>query len=151
MVFKSNTQFIFHDSRGFECGSVDETEMVREFLKSRGEARELAGQLHAVWYCLPTDTDRPILAADKTFFNECGIGKAPVIVIFTKFDGLITTSFGELFDQGRNSQPKISIKDARKNAKVQAPARAEIKLGSLFKEPLQNSKYPPAGFVHLGR
>lgn len=151
MIFQSNTQFIFHDSRGFECGSVDETETVKRFLKTRAEAQELAEQLHAVWYCLPTDTDRPILAADETFFNECGIGKAPVIVIFTKFEGLVTTSFGELFERGQNSQPKVSMKDARKNAKAQAPAQAEIKLNGVFKEPLQKSKYPPAAFVRLER
>ncbi|KZP26036.1 hypothetical protein FIBSPDRAFT_887698 [Athelia psychrophila] len=75
MVFKSNPNFIFHDSRGFECGSVDETETVQRFLSKRASATELKDQLHAVWYCLPTDTARPILAADETFFNGCGIGK----------------------------------------------------------------------------
>ncbi|KZP02100.1 hypothetical protein FIBSPDRAFT_771190 [Athelia psychrophila] len=50
MIFKSNPEFIFHDSRGFEAGSVDETETVRGFLSKRAKARELADQLHAVWY-----------------------------------------------------------------------------------------------------
>ncbi|KZP15289.1 hypothetical protein FIBSPDRAFT_750460, partial [Athelia psychrophila] len=137
--FKSNPEFIFHDSRGFEAGSVDETETVRGFLSKRAKARELADQLHAVWYCLPTDTARPILAADEIFFNEFGIGKAPVIVIFTKFDGLVTTSFNEL-------RGHLGIKEARK----QAPAAAEIKLHNLFKMPLDATKFPPTASLHLG-
>ncbi|KZP02825.1 hypothetical protein FIBSPDRAFT_845498 [Athelia psychrophila] len=139
MIFKSNPEFIFHDSRGFECGSVDETETVKRFLTERGQAGELKDQVHAVWYCLPTNTARPILAADEMFFNGCGIGKAPVIVIFTKFDGLVTTSFNEL-------RSRLSIKEARK----QAPAQAEIKLDTLFKKPLQASKFPPTASLHLG-
>ncbi|KZP26972.1 hypothetical protein FIBSPDRAFT_328097 [Athelia psychrophila] len=139
MIFKSNPEFIFHDSRGFECGSVDETETVKRFLSERAQAGELKDQVHAVWYCLPTNTARPILAADEMFFNECGIGKAPVIVIFTKFDGLVTTSFNELCGH-------LGIKEARK----QAPALAEIKLDTHFKKPLQASKFPPTASLHLG-
>ncbi|KZP26019.1 GTP-binding protein [Athelia psychrophila] len=138
MIFKSNPNFIFHDSRGFECGSVDETETVQRFLSERAHAGELKNQLHAVWYCLPTDTARPILAADETFFNGCGIGKAPVIVIFTKFDGLVTMAFNEL-------RGHLSIKDARK----QASAAAVIKLDDLFKKPLQASKFPPTTCLYL--
>ncbi|KZP15285.1 hypothetical protein FIBSPDRAFT_85292 [Athelia psychrophila] len=139
MIFKSNPEFIFHDSRGFESGSVDETETVKKFLSERAQGGELKDQVHAVWYCLPTNTARPILAADEMFFNGCGIGKAPVIVIFTKFDGLVTTSFNEL--RGR-----LGIKEARK----QAPAQAEIQLDTLFKKPLQASKFPPTASLHLG-
>ncbi|KZP30293.1 hypothetical protein FIBSPDRAFT_725939 [Athelia psychrophila] len=138
MIFKSNRDFIFHDSRGFECGSVDETETVKKFLTKRAKARELKDQLHAVWYCLPTDTARPILAADETFFNGCGIGKAPVIVIFTKFDGLVTMACSEL-------RSHLSFREALK----QAPAAAVIKLDALFKKPLQASKFPPAACLYL--
>ncbi|KZP03859.1 hypothetical protein FIBSPDRAFT_449303 [Athelia psychrophila] len=138
MVFKSNPEFIFHDSRGFECGSVDETETVKRFLSERAKATELADQLHAVWYCLPTDTARPILAADEMFFNGCGIGKAPVIVIFTKFDGLVTISCNELLG-------RLGFKEARK----QAPAEAEMKLDTFFKKPLQASKFPPTASLRL--
>ncbi|KZP26032.1 hypothetical protein FIBSPDRAFT_733173 [Athelia psychrophila] len=138
MVFKSNPNFIFHDSRGFECGSVDETETVKNFLSERAHTGELKDQLHAVWYCLPTDTARPLLAADETFFNGCGIGKTPVIVIFTKFDGLVTIACNELRDH-------LSFKYARK----QAPAAAVIKLDTFFKKPLQASKFPPTACLYL--
>ncbi|KAF7983447.1 hypothetical protein HWV62_21716 [Athelia sp. TMB] len=145
MIFKSNPQFIFHDSRGFESGSTDETDTVKKFLRRRADAKSLSDQLHAVWYCLPTDTDRPLLAADEFFFNECGIENVPVIAVFTKFDGLVTKSFSEIRERSQISGLKVSIKDA----KAQAPAQAEIKLHSLFQRPLQSFRYPPAGFLYL--
>ncbi|KAJ7891638.1 GTP-binding protein [Mycena olivaceomarginata] len=35
LIFKSNPEFIFHDSRGFESGSVNETERVQAFITER--------------------------------------------------------------------------------------------------------------------
>jgi GTP-binding protein EngB required for normal cell division len=139
MIFQSNPQFIFHDSRGFECGSVDELKTVEEFIKKRASATSLEKQLHAIWYCLPTDTDRPILAADEIFFKTCGTGKVPVIAIFTKFDGLITTATGQLRESG------LSIRDAKKRA----PKEAEDKLNANFIGPLMTTTFPPVAQVHL--
>ncbi|KAI0245092.1 hypothetical protein BJV78DRAFT_1289161 [Lactifluus subvellereus] len=99
LIFRSNPQFIFHDSRGFESGSLDEIETVKSFIAERAQSRELPKQLHAIWYCLPTDTNRPLLEADRRFFDKYCIGKVPVIAIFTKFDGLVTTAYGELRDK----------------------------------------------------
>jgi len=140
MIFKSNPQFVFHDSRGFECGSIDETKIVQDFIKKRGESTEMAQQLHAIWYCLPTDTDRPILAADETFFQQRGTGNVPVIAIFTKFDSLITTSYGQLRDTS-----DLSVKEATK----QAPELAKKKLDANFIAPLHNTKFPPKAHLYL--
>ncbi|KAF7968058.1 hypothetical protein HWV62_32081 [Athelia sp. TMB] len=139
MIFESNPGFIFHDSRGFECGSVDETDKVKRFLETRGKARQLKEQVHAVWYCLSTDTDRHILEADKSFFSEYGTGKAPVIAIFTKFDALITKSFSTLRKEGMS----------RAKAKSQAPAQAEARLNEFFTKPLLAFKPPLTDFVLL--
>jgi AAA+ ATPase superfamily predicted ATPase len=49
LIFKSNPQFIFHDSRGFESGSLDEIETVKSFITERARSRELPEQLHAIW------------------------------------------------------------------------------------------------------
>jgi hypothetical protein len=49
MIFQSNPQFVFHDSRGFESGSVMESEMVQVFIKDRAMSNHLAYQLHAIW------------------------------------------------------------------------------------------------------
>ncbi|KAF7350067.1 GTP-binding protein [Mycena venus] len=75
LIFKSNPQFIFHDSRGFESGSIDETEKVKAFIATRAGSNTLSEQLHAIWYCLPTDTNRPLLKADEDFFNTDVTGK----------------------------------------------------------------------------
>ncbi|KAF7350070.1 GTP-binding protein [Mycena venus] len=75
LIFKSNPQFIFHDSRGFESGSIDETEKVKAFIATRAGGNTLSEQLHAIWYCLPTDTNRPLLKADEDFFNIDVTGK----------------------------------------------------------------------------
>ena len=47
------SNFIFHDSEGFEAGASDEMEIVWNFIKKRSVAAELKDQLHAIWYlCL---------------------------------------------------------------------------------------------------
>jgi hypothetical protein len=51
LIFKSNPDFIFHDSRGFEAGTVDELELVKKFIRDRADTKELSDQLHAIWYC----------------------------------------------------------------------------------------------------
>jgi len=49
LIFKSNPQFIFHDSRGFESGSLDEIETVKSFIAKRALGKTLPEQLHAIW------------------------------------------------------------------------------------------------------
>ena len=77
LIFKSNLEYIFHDSRGFEAGTVNELQLVKDFIRDRANTNELPDQLHAIWYCnytfivmdtsiylplgtalLPTTTDR---------------------------------------------------------------------------------------------
>ncbi|KDR79305.1 hypothetical protein GALMADRAFT_1233028 [Galerina marginata CBS 339.88] len=141
LIFKSNPQFIFHDSCGFESGSIDEMKIVQAFITEKAQSRDLSEQLHAIWYCLPTDTDRPLLEADKMFFNVCGTGRVPVVAVFTKFDGLVTTAFNEL----RKEHKDLGIKEA-KNKRF---ARAKEKLNSDFIEPLMATKYQPSNHVQL--
>ncbi|KAJ6455171.1 hypothetical protein C8R45DRAFT_595153 [Mycena sanguinolenta] len=139
LIFKSNRQFIFHDSRGFESGSANEIQKVKDFITARSGSSTLSDQLHAIWYCMPTDTNRPLLAADEQFFNVSGTGKVPVIAIFTKFDGLIKAAFNELRGRGK------SIPDARDGA----PERAQAILTSNFIGPLNTTKFRPSDFVRL--
>jgi hypothetical protein len=49
MIFKSNPQFIFHDSRGFESGSDDELNKITDFIAKRAATHKLSEQLHAIW------------------------------------------------------------------------------------------------------
>ena len=44
------SNFIFHDSQGFESGAKEEIEVVWDFIEKRSAATKLEVQLHAIWY-----------------------------------------------------------------------------------------------------
>jgi hypothetical protein len=44
------SNFIFHDSEGFESGAKEEIEVVWDFIEKKSAATELENQLHAIWY-----------------------------------------------------------------------------------------------------
>jgi len=50
--FKSNPQFIFHDSPGFEAGGEQELQDVLSFIQERGKVNEVKDQIHAIWSVL---------------------------------------------------------------------------------------------------
>jgi len=49
LVFKSNPGFVFHDSRGFEAGGVEELNKVEQFITKRSKMIYLSEQLHVIW------------------------------------------------------------------------------------------------------
>ncbi|KDQ52668.1 hypothetical protein JAAARDRAFT_39933 [Jaapia argillacea MUCL 33604] len=97
------SQFIFHDSRGFEAGAVGEMEIVREFIRKRSDHEQLKDKVHAIWYCVPMDDSRPLSDPELGFFKE-GTWGVPVIAIFTKFDAQINITFGKLLEDGKTDQ-----------------------------------------------
>ncbi|KAJ7015943.1 hypothetical protein C8F04DRAFT_1168287 [Mycena alexandri] len=139
LIFKSNPKFIFHDSRGFESGSVNETETVKAFIERRAASETLSEQIHVIWYCLPTDTPRPLLEADEQFFNYSGSGKVPVIAIFTKFDGLVTTALQKLRNEGKT----------RREAMADATEVAQGMLTADFVDQLNKMSFPPSDYVQV--
>lgn len=52
MVFRSNPTFVFHDSRGFEAGGVDELRKAKVFVSERSKAEKLSDQVHVIWYVI---------------------------------------------------------------------------------------------------
>ena len=44
------SNFIFHDSQGFESGAKEEIEVVWDFIQKKLSASKLEDQLHAIWY-----------------------------------------------------------------------------------------------------
>ncbi len=44
------SNFIFHDSQGFESGSTEELDVAQRFIERRSAETELKNQLHAIWY-----------------------------------------------------------------------------------------------------
>ena len=49
MVFQSNPDFVFHDSRGFEAGGIQEFEQMKEFVTERAKTTFLQKRIHAIW------------------------------------------------------------------------------------------------------
>ncbi|KAF8799074.1 hypothetical protein BYT27DRAFT_7202008, partial [Phlegmacium glaucopus] len=133
--------------------------MVQEFIKERSKAKNVKEQLHAIWYCIPTSDDRPITAAEKKFFNECGTGlekieeeekydweyslreyyqvQIPVIVLWTKTDSLDVAKIKELMKEGRS----------RSEAMQEAPQKAWVDYESNIYPLFDRFKYPPKAYV----
>ena len=49
LIFQSNQGFVFHDSRGFQAGSEDEMEVVKNFVADRAATIQLEKRVHAIW------------------------------------------------------------------------------------------------------
>ncbi|KAH8980431.1 hypothetical protein EDB86DRAFT_2813719 [Lactarius hatsudake] len=85
LTFSNHMGFVFHDSCGIESGSTEELGILQEFIRRKCGERGLRNKLHAIWYCIPMDNQRPGL--DLKFFNDiCPDKNVPVIAVFTKYD-----------------------------------------------------------------
>ncbi|KDQ53136.1 hypothetical protein JAAARDRAFT_183441 [Jaapia argillacea MUCL 33604] len=132
------SNFVFHDSRGFEAGSEKELQTVKEFIDVYATYERLRDRLHVIWYCIPLDGDRPVSAAEMTFF-EIGTGDVPVVAIFTKFDAQIVKAVVELKSQGQDL----------KSAWKEAPQYALENFQQQYLNQLKKAKYPPKEWVCL--
>ncbi|KAF8319540.1 hypothetical protein F5887DRAFT_1218755, partial [Amanita rubescens] len=130
------SNFIFHDSQGFESGSTEELEIAWKFIEKKSAETELKNRLHAIWYCIPMDSPRPILPAELEFFNK-GTGRVPLVVIFTKFDGQVASESVNL----TNSKDEDKWERAREIA--------EIMFQKVYLPKVLNAKYPPKAYVRL--
>ncbi|KAI6024277.1 GTP-binding protein [Pisolithus marmoratus] len=143
LVFRSNPRFVFHDSCGFESGSAQQFNQMKEFVVERAASRRINQRIHAIWFCIPmTDSHRTVTAAEQKFFNECDTGHVPVIVLLTKVDTLNLDAIQELEykDLGiEGAEDKIANKERELLEKWLVH----------IKGVLDNCKYPPSGYVSL--
>jgi len=49
-VFSNHKGYVFHDSRGIECGGIEELETLREFIQRKASANQLQSRIHAIWF-----------------------------------------------------------------------------------------------------
>ncbi|KAJ7882019.1 hypothetical protein B0H14DRAFT_1491890 [Mycena olivaceomarginata] len=85
LEFTNYMGYVFHDSRGFECGTTSELKIIQDFVHDRSQRKRLQERLHAIWYCIPMDDQRPSL--DIAPFHEiCPDKNVPIIAVFTKFE-----------------------------------------------------------------
>ncbi|KZL71939.1 peptidoglycan binding domain protein [Colletotrichum tofieldiae] len=82
---------IIHDSEGFQAGNKKEVAVFKKFLKRRAEARDIRDQLHAIWLCIDTDTDRPVQSALANVLQEVtkNAPDTPLVIVGTKKDKFI--------------------------------------------------------------
>jgi len=52
LVFSNHTGYIFHDSRGIECGGTEELEILQRFIQRKTSEKQLQSRLHAIWFGL---------------------------------------------------------------------------------------------------
>ncbi|THU79564.1 hypothetical protein K435DRAFT_823875 [Dendrothele bispora CBS 962.96] len=129
-AFKSNPQFIFHDSPGFEAGGVEELNKVQQFIEKHAKATEVKDQLHVIWFCFRPDISRPLLDLEKQFFNKHA-KNVPVIAIYTKFDDLVSQVYDPEREEEENHQYAIFC------------------LRDKFEQPLDKCEFPPKAHLHL--
>jgi len=143
MVFRSNPGFVFHDSRGFEAGSIKEFEQMKDFVTERAKTTHLKKRIHAIWYCISMDQyHRAVLSAEEKFFDECDTGNVPVVVVFTKCDALLAMAFGKLKPDERNLPREEQL------MKVKEYAKGMLRNSTAW-ERLKARRYPPKGYVEL--
>ena len=49
LVFSNHSGYVFHDSQGIESGSIDELEILKEFIQRKCGEKRLRDRLHAIW------------------------------------------------------------------------------------------------------
>ncbi|KIK13288.1 hypothetical protein PISMIDRAFT_646179 [Pisolithus microcarpus 441] len=142
LVFQSNPGFVFHDSCGFEAGSEEQFDMMKNFVRDRAKRIRLDERIHAIWFCIPlNESHRMVMAAEKKFFDECDTGYVPVILLATKADTLELEAFEKLEEQGLN------VDDETGSARLQE----EILVNNIekIKNWLGNTRFPPHDYLPL--
>ncbi|KAF8258813.1 hypothetical protein EI94DRAFT_1753446 [Lactarius quietus] len=101
LVFSNHRGYVFHDSMGIESGSKEEVETLKGFIRRKCEEKRLRNKLHAIWYCIPMDSNRPSLDL-KFYANICPDPNVPVIALFTKYDQFLYNVEMDVTDEPEN-------------------------------------------------
>nr|XP_036577730.1 uncharacterized protein CTRU02_12250 [Colletotrichum truncatum]KAF6784789.1 hypothetical protein CTRU02_12250 [Colletotrichum truncatum] len=82
---------IIHDSEGFQTGNSNEVSAFKNFLKARSGNLLNQDNLHVIWLCIDTDTDRPVQSALANVLQEVVeiAPQTPVMIVGTKKDKFI--------------------------------------------------------------
>ncbi|KAF8344400.1 hypothetical protein F5887DRAFT_1103439, partial [Amanita rubescens] len=132
------SNFIFHDSQGFEAGDKKELEDVWAFIeKRRTDSTRTREQLHMIWYCIPMGGSRPIQSEELKFFTK-GTGEVPLVAVFTKFDAEIIKEYVKLNDMEDDEDKWCKAKE-----------NAEDTFQRVYLPKVMNTEYPPRTYVQL--
>ncbi|KAF7296888.1 hypothetical protein MIND_00920600 [Mycena indigotica] len=133
----SHERLLLHDSAGYQGVSYN-IRLVKTFLDKRGLARTFAERVHAIWYCICTDSGMHLAPGDLHFFDNDIAQQVPVIAVFTRYRGLVTSAYADL----RMTLRRVEAKEKRFEK-----ARELLQLE--YVAPLQKLRYPPTAFVQI--
>ncbi|KAF4478988.1 hypothetical protein CGGC5_v012775 [Colletotrichum fructicola Nara gc5] len=89
-------------SSGIEI-TIKEVSAFKKFLKARSGSPDIKQNLHAIWLCIDTDTDRPVQSALANMLQEvieiCPL--TPVVIVGTKKDKYL------LFNRGKMNETEL--------------------------------------------
>ncbi|KAL0574213.1 hypothetical protein V5O48_007733 [Marasmius crinis-equi] len=121
-----NSRFILHDSQGFAHGEIDNFKTVESFIRERTDPkRPLKDRLHAIWFCVEVPTANGALfekGEEKIF--ELKLENVPIIVVFTKYDELVSKLENDLDSELENDEDELD--DEQFDKLVQEKARQEF-------------------------
>ncbi|KZP27032.1 hypothetical protein FIBSPDRAFT_854364 [Athelia psychrophila] len=138
IISPDDPRFVLHDSQGFEPGETGNLKTVRDFILSRGDGVDVKDRVHAVWLCaeIPFAGGRVFETGDEEFL-KLGL-KVPIIVVFTKFDYLITKNMQDMVENPANDNEKKKFAQMEDDEmETFARARAEQSLETLCVSPLR--------------
>ncbi|KZP27036.1 hypothetical protein FIBSPDRAFT_886923 [Athelia psychrophila] len=124
IISPDNPRFVLHDSQGFEPGETGNLNTVKDFILSRGDGVDLKDRVHAVWLC-----------AEVPFAGGRVFEIVPIVVVFTKFDYLVTQKMQEMMENEDEMEMFAELEDEEMEAF--ACARAEKSFETLCVSPLQ--------------
>ncbi|KAG6919752.1 hypothetical protein DXG01_001586 [Tephrocybe rancida] len=145
---KNNPRFILHDSEGFEAGSTEKWDTVKNFIQEKcDEKLPLKERIHAIWLCIETPRTgmRLMQTADEQLLTLASKLKIAVIVVFTKYDLLFTEYFRKaggkgadysIIDTNAKSHLKQLVEDHKqkfKYATVSTHTKKYIGLSNTFR------------------
>ncbi|KAH8989349.1 hypothetical protein EDB86DRAFT_3197490, partial [Lactarius hatsudake] len=139
LMFSNHKGYIFHDSRGIESCSIEELWTLQEFIRRKCRETRLEDKLHAIWYCVPMDNQRPQL--DLKFFKDiCPDRNVPVIVVFTKYDQFRRNVQIHVEDFGSPDDNVLDVEDNQFQEHYLRPLGDDITFVRLEKMHMQNMR-----------
>ncbi|KDQ56951.1 hypothetical protein JAAARDRAFT_47669 [Jaapia argillacea MUCL 33604] len=117
IISPGNDRFVLHDSEGYEPGEAENFNKLKNFIEKRTIETDVGKRLHAIWLCTPTPYagGRVFEAGDDKIF-DLDLHSVPVVIVFTKYDRLITSEEGEMMRGNVALDGATIVKKAKERA-----------------------------------